>query len=80
MKKSAKYMTRIGLALVVIGFVYDVAFAGLPYQDAPADIQNEYVRNQQISLWVMRSGLIVVVIGAVMRIADRIAQLPKKES
>jgi hypothetical protein len=80
MKKSAKYMTRIGLALVVIGFVYDVAFAGLPYHDAPADIQNEYVRNQQISLWVMRSGLIVVVIGAVMRIADRITQLPKKES
>jgi hypothetical protein len=80
MKKSAKYIILIGLALVVAGFLYDVVFAGIPYQDAPDDLQNEYVRDQEISLWIMSFGLAVVVIGGLIRMVDRIRQLSKKES
>jgi hypothetical protein len=79
MKKSAKYIFRIGLALVIAGFLYDVVFAGIPYQDAPADLQNEYVRDQEISLWIMRFGLAGVVIGGLVRMVDRIRQPSKKE-
>lgn len=74
MKKIAKYTTWIGLILVIGGFVYDVAFAGIPYQDPPPELQLKYERDSQIASWLMQAGLVVLVIGLVLTVVARITQ------
>lgn len=35
MVRINKYLIRIGLVVLAIGFFYEIFFAGIPYQDAP---------------------------------------------
>jgi len=48
-------------------FVYDAVFVGLPYQDAPADLQQAYVSQYQlaqnietIGAWLIALGVVIV--------------------
>jgi hypothetical protein len=63
-------MKRIGAGAVVLGFLllaggfaYDVAFAGIPYQDPTPELAARYAAHQEIAGWIGRAGLAVVVVG-----------------
>jgi hypothetical protein len=45
--------------LTLFGFVYDIVFAGIPYQDAPARLQSSYALHSRIASGLEVSGLCV---------------------
>lgn len=52
-----------GIFLMILGFLYDVEFAGIPPQDAPPSIQETYQRHLQLASTTMGVGLVVFIIG-----------------
>lgn len=63
-----KHLIKIGIALVVTGFLYDVFFAGVPHQDPTEEMFLKYDRNETIAIYLMQFGLAILVIGALLRI------------
>jgi hypothetical protein len=74
MRRINKYAIWLGLLLIAAGFIYDVVFAGIPYQDAPIDLAVRYERNQNIANWTMTSGMILAVVAGLIRAVDRLGQ------
>lgn len=63
-----------GLALIVAGFVYDVAFAGIPYPDPTPAMAADYALQSRVASLIRWAGLIVVLAGAGAGIARRLAR------
>ena len=57
----------IGALVVVGGFAYDIAFAGIPYQDPTPDLQARYTFHRSVAGWMYKSGAILLVGGVVSR-------------
>lgn len=57
-KLRALLLALFGLGLLVIaaGFLYDLAFAGIPYQDPPAELQAQYEADQDFAVFIMKLG------------------------
>ena len=68
MNKMKRIITTIGLpalgALIVLnGFVYDILFAGLPYQDPTPELQARYDLHADVASVFYNSGGIALLIG-----------------
>jgi hypothetical protein len=48
-----------GIGITLFGFVYDIMFAGIPYQDAPTRLQSSYALHSRIASGLEVSGLCV---------------------
>ena len=55
-----------GMALVIAGFVYDVMFAGIPYQDPTPEMQARWEFHSNIAFWIMSAGGILFCIGLLL--------------
>lgn len=55
----------LGLFIVIIGFVYDVLFAGIPYQDTTPAMQARYDFHSSIAGWIQLSGGILFLVGLI---------------
>jgi cbb3-type cytochrome oxidase subunit 1 len=53
----------LGLCLVAAGFVYDVQYAGIPYQDPTAEQQAQYDLHSSIASRVRSAGGILMLAG-----------------
>jgi len=60
-----------GIAIILIGFVYDVLFAGIPYQDPTPVLVARYEFHSQIASIIRWSGLIISMIGGIAAIFRR---------
>jgi len=56
----------LGLALVILGFVYDVVFAGIPYQDPPEDLQAQWELHKSIAERICHTGGGLFLLGVVL--------------
>jgi hypothetical protein len=54
-----------GLVLLVAGFVYDVIFAGIPYQDPTPEMAARYAHHASIASMLYRFGGLVLFIGLI---------------
>ncbi|TWT14854.1 hypothetical protein [Reyranella sp. CPCC 100927] len=54
-----------GVGLVFLGFVYDVLFAGIPYQDPPPELAAEYDRQARVAELISWLGVPLLVTGGV---------------
>lgn len=68
MKKMKRIIKTIGppvfgLLLVLSGFVYDVLFAGIPYQDPTPEIQARYDFHSFIAGLFYKPGGVVLLLG-----------------
>ena len=57
----------IGALVIVGGFAYDNAFAGIPYQDPTPDLQARYTFHRSVAGWMYKAGAILLVGGVVAR-------------
>jgi predicted MFS family arabinose efflux permease len=70
-KKDMKRVLKIiaiplvGIAIVMSGFVYDVIFAGIPYQDPTPEMQARYEFHSSIAGWILMSGGILFLVGLI---------------
>lgn len=70
MLKNLRYVARLGgLALVVGGFLYDVLFAGIPYQDPTPAMQQRYDFDSGVASYIEMTGAVMVICGCIMWIA-----------
>ena len=58
----------LGLSLLVAGFLYDVQYAGIPYQDPTAAQQAQYNHASAIASRVMSAGIVLVLAGTLLLI------------
>lgn len=64
-----------GLGLLVVGFVYDIAFAGIPYQDPTPALREQYASDAAIARGLELSGLFVLACGIVFAVVRRFRSL-----
>ena len=63
---SSLLLFVIGLCLVLGGFAYDLAFAGIPYQDPTPAMSADYARHAQIASVIRWAGVAgILLAGAV---------------
>jgi hypothetical protein len=53
----------IGILIVISGFVYDVLFAGIPYQDPTPELQAQYDFHSSVAGWFYKTGGILLLAG-----------------
>jgi len=54
-----------GLMIVVVGFFYDVAFAGIPYQDPTPAMEKSYAFHSRIASAIRWCGVAAFLLGVV---------------
>ena len=54
-----------GLFLVVVGFIYDVEFAGIPYQDPTPEMSARYAHHAHIASVIRLFGFGVFLFGVI---------------
>ncbi|WP_284650927.1 hypothetical protein [Flavobacterium terrisoli] len=74
MIKLKKHLFLIGIVIIAIGFVYDLVFAGIPYQDPSPQLLEKYNQNAFVSDLIIKFGLFITLIGIVFKI------IPSKEN
>jgi len=55
----------LGILIVITGFVYDVIFAGIPYQDPTPELQARYDFHSAVASWILMSGGILFLVGLI---------------
>jgi len=55
----------IGILIVISGFVYDVLFAGIPYQDPTPELQAQYNFHSSVAGWFYKTGGILFLVGLI---------------
>lgn len=70
----ALLLVATGLAILVAGFVYDVAFAGIPYQDPTPGMVADYARHARVASLIRWVGFLVALAGAAAGFARRRAR------
>ena len=65
MKKLPLVLLSLGMALIAGGFVYDVMFAGIPYQDPTPQMQAGYDFHASVSAKIVQIGTLLVIASAV---------------
>ncbi|MDX1344950.1 MAG: hypothetical protein R3179_03550 [Sedimenticolaceae bacterium] len=57
-----------GTLLLVAGFVYDLLFAGIPYQDPTPELAASYDRHSAIATVIYWSGILTLLAGLMVMI------------
>ena len=73
-KKWHLYLISIGILLLIGGFIYDVMFAGIPYQDPTPVLQANYDRHSGIASFIMQAGAGLFSLGLISLIFRRVLQ------
>lgn len=68
MKIIIKHFLWLGLLFIVIGFLYDVYFVNVPFQDPPPELLKKYVFHKNVSDIIFYFGVILLVISIIARI------------
>lgn len=69
-----------GALLLFAGFVYDVIFAGIPYQDPTPELAAAYARHAGIAATIRSIGLGVVAAGATGSVGRRLTRRREERS
>jgi len=59
-KKATILVLIMGIGIIAIGFIYDVFFAGIPYQDPSPALQKQFEFHSAIASYLHISGGIVI--------------------
>jgi hypothetical protein len=70
----------LGLSLLVSGFLYDVQYAGIPYQDPTDARQVQYNHASAIASGVMSAGIVLVLAGLLLPIYQFIEAVRRRMS
>ena len=61
-----------GIVLLLAGFVYDVLFAGIPYQDPTPEMQQRYERHRGIATAIELLGVAITLSGCLVWLVRRL--------
>jgi len=75
-----RVVVSTGVLLLVAGFIYDVIFAGIPYQDPTPELAAAYARHAGIAAMIRWVGLGVAVAGASGSVGRRLIRRREERS
>lgn len=58
--------TLAGFGLIVLGFAYDVLFAGIPFQDPTPELKAQYTHHAAIAQAIELSGVCLLGLGLII--------------
>jgi hypothetical protein len=64
----------VGLLFLSGGFLYDILFAGIPYQDPPPALQQQYAASAATAQTFYIIGIVIVLLGIVITVVQRMRQ------
>ena len=67
-RRLALLFLLVGILLILAGFLYDICFAGIPYQDPTPEMSASYARHARIASTIRYAGLLAFLTGVVVRI------------
>ncbi len=70
----------LGLCLLVAGFLYDLQFAGLPYQDPTPELQAQYNFHSSVASRIMSAGAVLMLAGLVWLVCRLIGSAWRRRS
>jgi hypothetical protein len=73
-------MIVLGVIIIFIGFVYDVLFAGIPYQDPTPALAASYIFHSRIASLIHWSGMGICIIGGVAMIIRWLTRKDRNQS
>ncbi len=73
-----KFIIIIGPSIILIGFLYDFIFVGIPSQDAPIPVIVHQVQQQKTADIIKRVGLVVFMVGLVFSLISYMRKNYKK--
>lgn len=56
----------LAAGLFLLGFLYDMEFAGIPYQDPPPEMSARYARHANIAAAIRWCGVMAFLLGSLM--------------
>lgn len=68
----------VGLGFALLGFIYDLSLAGLPYQDPTPEMQARWVFHGNVAGWITTLGAVILVGAFVLGVLSW-AQKERKE-
>jgi len=71
------FVIAVGATLVVSGFAYDLYFAGIPYPDPTAEMQERWLFHKGISERIILAGVTILGVGCALKGAQWSAGLLK---
>ena len=75
MQRTAPFLlVATGIAIFDGGFVYDVAFAGIPFPDPTPAMETEYAFHSRVASLIRWTGGLVALAGAATGFARRVAR------
>jgi hypothetical protein len=77
-KRLPFVLLAVGLLVVASGFVYDVVFAGIPFQDPPPDLQRRYDRDARVAARLESFGGYITLAGGIAIVAGWIVRRPQR--
>lgn len=70
--KAAMKVAAYGVILLIVAYVYDVLFAGIPYQDPTPEMQSKWEMHKSIAGWIYTIGTLVLLSGVFSIVVQRI--------
>ena len=77
---AAAVLVAIGLGIWVAGFLYDVLFAGIPYQDETAELAARYAFHAHVASVLYRLGVAMLGVSAAAGVAVLVLRLKRAKS
>jgi len=62
----------VGISLLLLGFVYDIFFAGLPYQDPSQELYASWKFHGTVATWIRFSGFFVILLSIAIFISRKL--------
>jgi hypothetical protein len=77
MKRISPFrLIALGIIIVFAGFMYDVLFAGIPYQDPTPALTANYNFYSQIASMIRWSGIGICIIGGILMVIRWLTRQP----
>lgn len=61
-------LVGLGFAVMMAGFVYDILYAGIPYQEPPPDLAADYAVSRTVAETLFVVGALIASLGSLMAI------------
>jgi hypothetical protein len=74
------FLLGLGFLLGVVGFLYDVSFAGIPFQDPTPEMQARYAHHSRIAAIIGSAAGVAFLLGAIAFVIQVVAQRIRKGS
>jgi hypothetical protein len=65
---AKRHLIKIGLALIVGGYLFEILFAGAPHQDPTEEMVISYNRNETIAIRLIQIGLSLLILGVLVKV------------